>query len=168
MERLKGLTARSRMAYAVACLEKLAAKLNYSSPKFKEMLGLLWSYTDTQHLLKWNQAVNSDCWGNYLDYGFWLCCDEPRPAVKSEPFSDAPEAILGTMALCALIGESHLYAAFNSGNSEAYLEKLLTIMGEHRLPLPPMDRFKKNSLEIAGKGEEIGFPAPRSFYMGSE
>lgn len=170
MVELTLLTARARTAYSLACLENLAAKLNYTSPKYRELLAVLWSFTETKHYGEWNRNVTSYHWGDYYNYGMWLGTNHADGNLisKTDPFADAPEAVVGMMGLCALIGESHLYGAFQSDCSEAYLDKVLTIMDNHDVPLPAMGRFQKNSLEIAGKGKEMGFPAPRSFYIGDQ
>jgi hypothetical protein len=157
------------MAYSLACVESLASRLDYISPKYKELLELLWSFTETKDYGAWNRIALSDKWGDYYNYGMWMGTDHTQGNLisKTDPFADVPEALVGMMGLCALIGESHLYGAFQSDNSKAYLEKMLAIMDAQDAPLPPMDRFQKNSLENAGKGDEMGFPAPRSFYMGT-
>ena len=167
MQELIKLTARSRTAYALACLEGLVAKFNYNSPMYKKLLDVLWSFTETENYGSWNSNVLSDRWGDYYNYGMWLGTDQTQgnKISKTDPFADAPEAIVGMMGLCALIGESHLYGAFQSDASEAYLEKVLAMMVQHSVPLPAFERFKENSLEVGGKGGEMGFPAPRDFYM---
>ena len=164
MQQLIKIAARGRMAYSLACLESLTARLNYTSPMFNELLDLLWSFTETKDYGEWNRRVLKDKWGNYFFYGLWLGTEGTQggPISKSDPFADAPQAVVGMMGLCALIGESHLYGAFSSDDSEAYLEQVLCIMDNHGIPLPPLHPFQRNSVsEVRG----MGFPAPRSFYM---
>lgn len=165
---LKEIAVRGRMAYALACLESLADHLSYTSPKFKEMLDLLWSFTDTNSFLTWNQCVfSTKKWGHFIDYGIWLGTDGRGGGrlSGSDLFGDAPEAVVGMMGLCALIGEVHLYGAFNSTDSDDYLRKVVEILTDQGLKPPALDRFLENKLVEHKDG--FGFPAPRSFYMDS-
>jgi hypothetical protein len=164
---LMKLTARGRMAYSLACLETLAARLNYTSPKYRELLDLLWSFTETKDFAAWNRNILDGRWGDYYNYGMWLGTEHTQgePIPESDLFADAPKPIVGMLGLCALIGESHLYGAFQSDDSEAYLRKVLQIMDENGVPLPPAEQFKKESLVDLPRGHEMGIPAPRSFYM---
>ncbi len=62
---------RGRMAYALACLERLAAKSNFTSPKFVEFLGLLWEFTETEHFGKWNRELTTAQWKHVRAFGFF-------------------------------------------------------------------------------------------------
>jgi len=162
---MKHLTMRGRMAYALACLECLAAKLNFSSSKYRQLLTLLWEFTETNNYRDWNLKLTASEWKNVRAFGYWLVSEEnrPKPAFNSDTFSDAPEALVGTLGLCAALGEAHLYGGFQSKDSECYLEKILLILHEQGVQPPPILRFQENSLASFGDG--VGFAAPRSFYM---
>ena len=153
------------MAYALACLECLAAKLNFSSSKYRQLLTLLWEFTETNNYRDWNLKLTASEWKNVRAFGYWLVSEEnrPKPAFNSDTFSDAPEALVGMLGLCAALGEAHLYGAFQSQGSESFLERILAILRQQGVQLPPMDRFEENNLARSPDG--IGFAAPRSFYM---
>ncbi len=164
---LKQVTMRGWMAFALACLERLAGKLHYTSPKYQELLGLLWEFTETDHFPNWNLKLTVPQWGEVREFGFWLMNHEnrPKPAYNTEPFIGIPEAVAGMLGLCAAIGEAHLYGAFQSKDSERYLDKILNIMDEQGLQLPALDRFLENKLDFSSNPDGDGLRAPRSFYM---
>jgi hypothetical protein len=164
---LKQITMRGRMAFALACLERLASNLNYTSPKYLELLGLLWEFTETENFTKRNQKLTIPQWEHIRAFGFWLIDDEkrPKPSYNSEPFSDLPEAVAGMLGLCAAIGEAHLYGAFLSEDSECLLEKIFDVMDEQRVQPPALDRFQKNKLNFLSDPGGAGFSTPRSFYV---
>ena len=161
----KQLTMRGRMAYALACLESLAAKLNFSSPEYRELLALLWEFTETNNYRAWNLKLTASKWKYVRAMGFWTVNHENRskPAPNREQFSDAPEALIAILGLCAAIGEAHLYGGFESKDSECYLDKMIMILSEQGVQLPSSARFQENALLQLSDG--IGFAAPRSFYM---
>ncbi len=162
---LKQISMRGRMAFGLACVERLAAKYNFQSSKYMELLGLLWEFTETENFGEWNLRLTGGQWEHVRAFGFWLINDEGRPKPNSNPFPDAPEVVVAMLGLCAAIGEAHLYGAFVSEESECLLEKVLAIMAEEGVPLPPLDRFQRNDVNATPDFPGIGFPASRSFYL---
>lgn len=170
---LKEIAVRGRMAYALACLESLAAKLDYSSPKFRELLELLWSYTETQKLADWDGKICAKEWRAVESYGLWLeteCLGNRRqgsPISNLAPFDNAPKDLVGLMGLCIRIGAAHLYTGFVSDASAIGLEKVLEILAENKITPPAIERFQRNKLGASREEDDDGwgFLAPRSFYL---
>lgn len=170
IDQFRTIAVRGRMAFGLACLESLTKKFNYLSPKYNELLNLLWSYTETPNLGDWDEAICSEQWRAVEKYGLWLETEhmgakrQGSPIYNMPPFQDAPKDVVGLLGLCMRIGASHLYGGFVPDASEWALEKILNIMEENDVAPPPLNRFQNNKVDVSHKDNGLGFPAPRSFY----
>jgi hypothetical protein len=151
------ISIRGRLAFGMACLEKLVDDLNSNHPLFQTIVfPKIWQFTSTDNLGEWEQ--------NIRDVDPMCVLDDKADSDLKVLYNKLPKDIVSTISDVIEIGTANIYGGTDN-NSPMTLEPLNSVintMTKLEIPLPDIQTFKKSSFnEFHGWGDN----QTRDYYL---
>jgi hypothetical protein len=158
----ESISIRGRFAFALACLEALAAKWNVGGDYFGQLLALLWEFTSRPMLAS---KRDGDWWRDFgaLRGGKW---DDLVGRIKADNpglSSDQLHAIRHACEELYRLGGTDMYAQPQVWNSIPATLNVAGILIRWGVPLPALAPFARSRWD---EHQAFGATRTREFFMG--
>lgn len=133
------LSIRSRFAFGMLCLEGWCVKFSVDQLKMKDFFEVLWRFTDTDSLDKWEKIADQYVPGTVEDVELWLGVSNYDDEFK-EDFLDLVLQVWG-------VATENLYYAVSSEETIDEVMMIASIMNKHQVELPSLLPLMKSLID---------------------
>lgn len=165
LQKLKEISTRGRVAFAICCMESSIANFQLKDDKWDSLvLKELWAFCNSSIGL-WIYKVAEllpisvlyECDFKIKDYEYF---SEKEHNELQELFRNTNQTVLRVLELIYKIGDCNVYIELNSDELKMkampFLEELIEIMNYNKIPLPDINLFEQFPItENKGWGREF-------------